>query len=174
MLRLKTLLVLALMIPGLPNLFFTRSSGSNPRPEGAVVSYEYSYSNTMMYPVTFYRVDRDSTGTVRISWSKDNEPDITVIRGPEDLLEKIGAIAAAHKLHRLKNSYWPRMEILDGHGWHMYLRYAKNSTSSGGSNAWPPEKLLNGISSINGCLRGLIDASTEADVIGHDSHADRH
>ena len=150
--------------------FGTKATGSNPRPEGAAVSYEFSYSNTMRYPNLWYEVTRGDDGTVRIAWSQHNEPDITIIRGPEDFFERVDAIVAEFRLYRLKNSYYPRMQVLDGIMWHAYIRFEKNSISSGGTNAWPPEKLRAGIDAINNYIQSLIDVSTEADIIGHDDH----
>ena len=150
--------------------FGTKATGSNPRPEGAAVSYEFNYSNTMRYPNLWYEVTRGNDGTVRIAWSRHNEPDITIIRGPEDFFERVDAIVAEFRLYKLKNSYYPRMRVLDGIMWHANICFEKNSISSGGTNAWPPEKLRAGVDAINGYIQSLVDASTEADVIGHDDH----
>ena len=157
--------------------FFTKATGSNPKPDGPARAYEYQYSGTMMYPITYYQVKRDGDGAVRIAYLEDvrsyenpNGPDMIVIPGPEDFFGQVDAIVSQYKLHRLRGTYTPRADVLDGYMWHAYIRFEKNSISSGGSNAWPPEKLRAGIDAINGYIQSLIDASTEADVIGHDDH----
>lgn len=165
----KLLIAFAMMLP-LMFPFGTRSSGSNPKPEGHARSYEYVYSGTMMYPITFYDVRRDEAGAVRITFLEDRGTDICVIPGPADFFERVEAIVAEYRLHRLKNSYTPRARILDGHMWHAYIRFERNSISSGGSNAWPPEKLRAGINAINAYVQSLIDASSDADIVSRQDY----
>lgn len=155
-------------------IFFTKATGSNPKPDGPARSYEYQYSGTMMYPITYYDVKRDENGDVRIAYLEkernyDNPkgPDMIIIPGPEDFFEQVDAIVAKYKLHRLRGTYTPRALVLDGYMWHAYIRFQKNSISTGGSNAWPKEKLWNGINAINGYIQSQIDASSEADIIDH-------
>jgi len=123
----------------------------------------------MMYPLEFYQVERDSSGLVRISWS-DGGAEIRVIRGPEDFFEKAEAIFKQHKLHRLKASYLPRMTVYDGKMWSVYFRFEHNSTSSSGSNAYPPKKLRAGIWAVNDYINAIIDASSENDIIERRSY----
>ena len=160
----KLLLTFAMILP-LLSPFGTKSSGKNPKPDGASTSYEFTYSGTMMYPIKYYEVKRDSTGAVRIAYLEHNGTDVIVIPGPEDIFDHIDRAVAQYKLHKMKNSYWPRMEILDGYGWHARIRFQHNSIYSGGSNAGPPEKIYAGINAINNYIQSLIDASSEADVL---------
>ena len=168
------LLALSLLLPlsCTPRLG-VRGSGNNDKPQGAAVAYEYSYSNTMMYPVTYYRVNRGPAGDVKIAWSADNEPDIRVIRGPEDFFDRVDAIVKEYRLYKLKRSYLPTMEILDGYMWHAAIEFEGSYLSTGGSNAWPPSRLNEGIYAINGIISQCIDASTAADIIDRRSHNDR-
>ena len=161
----KTLLAFSVILPLLGSVFYTKSRGHNHKPEGAAVSYEYNYSSTMAYPLTYYKVEKDSAGQVRIAWLKNHGPDVLAIKGTEEVLERIGALSAQYKLHRIKQSYWPSVQVLDGTSWHMYLRFQKGSISSGGNNASAPARRMQGIYSINDYLQSLIDASTEADII---------
>lgn len=167
----KLLLTFAMMIP-LLFPFVTKSSGNNPRPDGPARSYEFVYSGTMMYPFTYYEVKRDETGAVRIAYLEKHGHDVLVIPGPDDIFDRIDEAVAKYKLHRLKNSYWPRMQVLDGDGWHAYIHFRENGISSGGSNAWPPEKLYAGISAINGYIQSVIDASSEADILFRQDYKD--
>ena len=145
--------------------------GCGPKfPEGTPVSYQYSYSGTMMYYITWYRVAQTGDKGVTISYSADCSPEITVIKAPADALVRIGALAREYKLNKLSSSYVPTMEIMDGYGWHMFMEYPDDYISSGGTNAWPPDKLWSGIAAINAYIQGIIDASTEADIIEKKTH----
>lgn len=170
----KTLLALTLMIPLLSCSFLgTKSKGSNPKPEGAMIAYKYAHMSTAMYPLRWYEVDRDGDGQVRIAWSEPNEPEIRVIRGPEDFFERVAAIVEEYRLYRLREHYSPRADIRDGYMWHAYFRFEQNSISAGGTNAWPKEKLWAGVEAVNAYIQSLIDASAESDVIARRSHDDR-
>ncbi len=144
--------------------------GSGKKPEGVPVSYEYRYNATMAYYITWYQVEKDSTGVVRLSYSKDHNPEITVLKAPSDLLEFIGRTAAEYKLHKLKDHYLPPFEVLDGYGWGISIVYPEDSIWSGGSNAWPGGKLAEGINVINSRIQSIIDASTEADILEKKMH----
>ncbi len=160
----KTLFAFSIILPLLGGLY-TKSSGKNHKPEGGALYYEYRYSGTMAYPFTYYQVEKDASGQVTIAWLKKESPDVVVIKAPQEVLEHIGALAYEHKLYRIKESYWPSVQVLDGTSWHMYMRFQKGSISSGGNNATAPAKRMRAIYSINSYLQSVIDASTEADII---------
>ena len=162
----KLLLTLAFMLPLLScSPLWNKSSGSNPRPDGPATSYEYSYNGTMMYPIEYYSVKRGADGAVRIAFLRNNEPEVRVIAGPEDFFARVDALVAEYGLRRLKESYQPRMEVLDGYDWHVRIRFRENTISSGGFNAGPSGKLASGIAAINQYVESLVDASSEEDVI---------
>ena len=169
----KPLLIFSLMFTILGCSPGVISTGSNSRPQGPVVYYEYSYSTMVRYPAEYYRIDRDADGQVCVAWSKQHADEISVIRGPEDLLDRVAGIVAKYRLYRLKTSYRPRMEILDGVMWHAAIGYEEDYIHSGGSNAWPPSKLSMGIDAINAMIEELIAASSESDIIARRSHNDR-
>ena len=153
----KLLLTLAFMLPLLScSPLWNKSSGSNPRPDGP---------GTMMYPIKYYSVKRDADGAVRIAFLRNSEPEVRVIAGPEDFFARVDAMVAEYGLHRLKESYRPRMEVLDGYDWHVRIRFRENTISSGGFNAGPSGKLASGIAAINQYVESLVDASSEEDVI---------
>ena len=162
----KLLLTLAFMLPLLScSPLWNKSSGSNPRPDGPATSYEYSYNGTMMYPIKYYSVKRGADGAVRIAFLRNNEPEVRVIAGPEDFFARVDALVAEYGLHRLKESYRPRMEVLDGYDWHVRIRFRENAIYSGGFNAGPSGKLASGIAALNQYVESLIDASSEEEVI---------
>lgn len=148
---------------------WVKASGHNEKPSGAVTEYEYKYSATMVYPLTWYLVQRDSTGRATLHYST-GEAEITILRIPDDVFGRIADIAAEYKLHKQRESYQPRTRVMDGNSWSAHIRYGKGGIYSSGNNANPPERLYAGIKMINDTLRALIDAATEADVIGHDDH----
>ncbi|MBR1927082.1 MAG: hypothetical protein IJ840_04970 [Bacteroidales bacterium] len=135
--------------------------------------YEYSYSGTMMWYITWHRIEKGEDGHLRLLHSSGCEPDITIYRCPDDALAKIDGMVRKYKLWRLENSYSPKLQILDGHMWHTYIGYDRASISTGGSNAWPGGKLAAGLSAIESYVQSIIDSSTEADIIGTDTHANR-
>ena len=145
--------------------------GCTPKlPEGTPASYQYSYSGTMMYYITWYEVKQTPDKGVTISYSSDCSPEVTVIKAPADALEKIGSIVKECKLNKLKDSYQPAEQVLDGYGWHVFIEYESDYIGSGGSNAWPTSSLWKGIATINNYIQGIIDASTEADIIEKTTH----
>lgn len=141
-------------------------------PGETIREYERSYSGTMMWYIEWFRVDRGEDGKLRLAYSYKG-PEITIIRCPDDALMRIDGLVREYKLWNLKNSYVPRMRILDGHMWSTYIRYEEASISTGGSNAWPPKRLSDGLSAIDSYVKSIIDASGPEDVIGTDSHKNR-
>ena len=150
----KTLLVLAF---ALPLMSCSGDGNSNPKPDGHAIAYEYKYDGTTAYPLAYYSVNKDNDGTIRISWSRPEGPEIHETIAPEDFFEKIDALVAEHKLYRLKSEYRPPFEILDGYRWHVYIRFERNSISSGGYNEWPPADLEAGIDAINDYIKSIIE-----------------
>ena len=151
--------------------FGTIAKGNNEKPEGSIKSYEYSYSGTMAYPIEYYEIKRLEDGTVQLGWSKDDN-DIHLIRVADTALARIGKIAEENRLYKIKRSYYPKMQVLDGYGWHFYMTFESGSISSGGSNAGPGQQHSNTISSINGYIQSLINSSSPADSLGIAYHYD--
>ena len=141
------------------------AEGDNTKPEGKLVSYQYSYSGTMAYPIDYFRIDRNKDGVLRLGWSKD-DTDIHLVRIPEESLQIIDSIAKQHKLWNLKNSYRPKMQVYDGYGWSFCLEYEKGSIYSGGTNAYAGGELSQGMAAIESYVRTLAEASTPADSMG--------
>ena len=156
---------------------FSCGSGRDNReikrvPGETIKEYVHSYSGTMMWYIDWYKIDHGEDGKLRLSYSHEG-PEITIIRCPEDALGRIDGFVREYKLWRLKNSYVPRMRILDGYMWNTNIKYEGASIYTGGSNAWPPKRLSAGLSAIESYVRSIIDASGPEDVIGTDSHMNR-
>ena len=142
-------------------------------PGETIKEYTYSYSGTMMWYITWYKIEKGDDGNLRLLYSKDCEPEITIYKCPADALKKIDGFVRQYKLWNLKNSYQPKMDILDGYSWHTSITYEDAWLSTGGFNAWPPKELSAGLSTIEGYVKSIIDAATDADIIGTDSHFNR-
>ena len=145
--------------------FLGCKDGDRNKPqEGVPESYSYNYAGMMIQPILNYEVERAKDGTITIAYCA-NSLEATVYKAPADLLEKIGEMVSKYKVYKLKRSYQPSMEILDGYGWHMFIAYENGYIGSGGSNAWPSEKDWQGVAAINKYIQDIIDAATEADII---------
>lgn len=167
----KLLITLAMMFP-LLFPFGTKATGRNEKPDGPATSYEFSYSSTAMYPIEYYNVFRDEDGSVRLAYLLNQEREVTIIPAPADIFGRIDKAVADYSLHKLRGTYTPRAHVLDGYGWHVYIRFQRKGISSGGSNAWPPEKIYAGVTTINGYLRSVIEASSEADVLSREDYSE--
>ena len=132
-------------------------------------SYEYAYSGTMASPIFWYRLSKENDGTLALRFSQ-HTPEITVYRAPDDALEVVKNAVLDYKLYKMKHSYMPPFEILDGYGWHMYIDYGDEGISSGGSNAAAEEQFEKGVSAIHKYLYGIVESATEGDIIGHEMH----
>lgn len=167
----KLLITFAMMIP----LFFPfliKATGRNDRPDGPATSYEFSYSGTAMYPIEYYQVFRDETGALRIAYLIDQAREVSIIPAPEDIFERIDRAVSEYKLHKLRSTYTPRALVLDGYGWHVRIRFRENSIYSGGSNAWPPDRIYAGVTGINSYIRSVIDATPEEDILSRQDYVE--
>ena len=142
-------------------------------PPESIKEYEHSYSGTMMWYITWYKIEKGEDGHLKLMYSHDCNPEITIYKCPDDALKKIDGIVREYKLWNLSNSYTPKFEVLDGYMWHTSIRYEDGSISTGGSNAWPPKQLAAGLSAIEAYVQSIIDASTEDDIIDTDTHDNR-
>lgn len=158
----RLILILATMFG-----FLFSGCGANGRPQfydGVPVLYEYSHDVCMMYPDRYYKVFTREDGTVCIGVCT-GRADVTVYRAPADALEVIGELVRKHRLYKLKESYRPPFEVLDGYMWHLAIRYDGGSIWSGGANALPDSKLQQGIVAINQYLEEHIASCGEDDVL---------
>ncbi|MCR5326676.1 MAG: hypothetical protein K6E37_08035 [Bacteroidales bacterium] len=134
------------------------------KPEGAFMYYEYRSTTMREYPHEYWRLENTKESGLTLSWAKCNS-DITVLRVPEEAVQKLTDLVNQYKLYKLKSSYKPPFDVRDGIMWHVYIRYEKSDTYSSADNAWPPKALWSGIEAINAYLDTLISASTESDIL---------
>lgn len=137
---------------------------SNTKPDGAFKYYEYRSTSMREYPREFYRLEYNEEKVLTLTWSKSNS-DFTVLRVPEEAVQKVTGLIEQYKLYRLKDSYTPPFDVRDGIMWHVYIRYEKGSISCSADNAWPPKALWSGVEAINAYCNTLIESSREEDII---------
>lgn len=126
------------------------------RPEGPLQGYEYTLNATMVYPLENYKLHYTRDGALVID-TVSPEGESRTIPAPTDLPEKIDALVRKYKLWQLKRDYQPPFTVYDGYSWQLYIKYAKNSISSGGNNANPSKKQREGIEAINALLKAVVE-----------------
>ena len=103
---------------------------------------EFSYREQgMMRYGTYYKVARKGDKVEIVIDA--NSPSERIVSGGLNVLDSLQKIINKYEMYKYKNSYVPKMEIMDGTVWNLNVRYAdeKESFSSTGSNAWPDNGL---------------------------------
>lgn len=126
--------------------------------------YEYRHNATMAYPLESFVVKISGDGTPVIKYSHGG-PDAEVYKAPEGVLERIRDMVLESKLYKLKRHYSPKVTVLDGYSWSIFISYTDDYIHSGGSNARPDASLSAGIKNINDYLRDYIKSSGEEAII---------
>ena len=122
-------------------------------PEGDLLRVEYSRHGTMAGPEYEGIVKQDSTGAyilvaMRESYGPYYTKQLTV-----DEVQQFRQIIEEEKMYKYKESYRPRMEVLDGWGWSFSAKFSDGTKIySHGSNASPHG---NGLARICGWMKEL-------------------
>ena len=126
-----------------------------------------------LVPAEYYLLECTEEGELHFTWSRGGDEGKT-IKVSEEVREKVDAMRREYNLNKLKESYTPPFNVLDGVMWHVEFRYENRDKSiySSGENAWPAERLREGITAINTYLLSLGEAATEADIIGRIPYRD--
>lgn len=102
--------------------------------------FSYNHHNTM---------NRFSGENYNVSTREDGRILVVIDEGfPEEkafyladstpIFDEILAIVKSYKMDKYKESYQPKLEVLDGDSWSLYYKYdTKRNVSSGGYMAWP-------------------------------------
>lgn len=135
-----------------------------PKPGGRFKGYEYRLNESTAYPLDNYRVYEDDGGRFLIE-SYTGPDTLVTVPAPEDLPARIDAIVRSHKLWMLKKHYTLPFDVRDGFIWNVYIRYEKNSITSGGHQCRPPAKLREGIEKINELLRTSFENALAAGTV---------
>jgi len=133
---------------------------------GKIESYTYTSMPGMNpQPNLYIKVYRsDSDGTPLVAFLRKGYI-VNVYKAPEDVFTTIDTYVREYKFHRLKNHYQPKMEIMDGGSWNMYINYEEGSVSSGGYVVAPPKRYNEGIDLINTYLSDWVDGRCPEDIV---------
>ena len=130
--------------------------GNGKKPEGAFKYYEYRSTTMREYPHEYYRLEYSEENGLTLSWAKCNSP-VAVVPVPDSAAQEVASLIKQYKLYKLKRTYRPPFDVRDGIMWHVYFCFGDDHTSCSADNAWPPDKLKQGIQAINDYLNTLIE-----------------
>lgn len=132
-------------------------------PEGDLLSVEYTESGTMAGYIYEGHVKKNPDGTFVLKAMKENYGPLFQKQISKEAADTIRQIIIEEKMYKYKEHYRPKMQVLDGYGWHFAAKFSDGtSIYSSGSNARPGG---NGLGRINGYMRHLIeDADTVAEA----------
>ena len=136
-------------------------------PEGDLLSVEYTESGTMAGYIYEGHMKQNPDGTFVLKAMKENYGPLYQKQISKEAVDTIRQIIIEEKMYKYKEHYTPRMEVLDGEGWHFAAKFSDGTRIySSGSNAWPRG---NGLGRIQGYLLKLI---ADADTIVEESEED--
>lgn len=138
-----------------------------PEPTGELLNVEYTHSGTMAGYIYEGRVKQDPDGNYVLTAMKENYGPLFQKQISKEAVDSFKLIIIEEKMYKYKEHYTPRMEVLDGEGWHFAAKFSDGTRIySSGSNAWPRG---NGLGRIQGYLLKLI---ADADTIVEESEED--
>lgn len=136
-------------------------------PEGELVSIEYTESGTMAGYIYEGRVKQNPDGTFVLMAMKENYGPLFQKQISKEAVDTFKQIIIEEKMYKYKEHYRPKMQVLDGYGWHFAAKFSDGTRLySSGSNARPGG---NGLGRIQGYLQRLI---ADADSIVEESEED--
>lgn len=143
--------LLACLIGGMLGLF---GCAMKKMPESELISVELTHSGTMAGYEYEGRVQQDSTGAFVLRAMKENYGPLFEKKLNAEAMKRFRQIIEEEKMYQYKDSYRPKMQVMDGWGWSFSARFADGSSiSSHGSNASPKG---NGLGRIRGYMDELI------------------
>ena len=130
-------------------------------PESELVSVEYTRSGTMAGYEYEGRVKQDSTGSFVLRAMKESYGPLFEKKLDAGAMKQFRQIIEEEKMYQYKDSYLPKMEVLDGWGWSFHARFSDGaSIDSYGSNARPDG---NGLGRIHALMDSLIQDGIQID-----------
>lgn len=156
-------LVITLIIMKSKGLFLCLLSGvlgligcaPKKMPEGDLIRVEYTRSGTMAGYEFEGRVEQDSAGSFVIRAMKESYGALYEKKVSPEVLQHFRQIIEEEKMYKYKESYRPKLEVLDGWGWSFSAKFSDGSSIySHGSNASPSG---NGLGKIWGYMESLIE-----------------
>jgi hypothetical protein len=135
-----------------------------PEPTGKLLSVDYTHSGTMAGYIYEGRVKQDSNGNYVLTAMKENYGPLFQKQISKEAVDSFKQIIIEEKMYKYKEHYTPRMEVLDGEGWHFAAKFSDGTRIySSGSNPGPRG---NGLGRSQGYLLKLI---ADADTIVEES-----
>ena len=122
-----------LCLTGCNNIF----SGNREAPTGNLVSCLISEYGTAMYPMYYYKVEKNQEGEILL-YNISFDGDTTVHYVDNSVIDDIEKIIIDNQMYDYKESYKPHMKILDGYLWSFEAKYDdKTKLYSHGNNTYP-------------------------------------
>ena len=123
-------------------------------PEGSLVRVELTRSGTMAGYEWYGCAEPDSTGVFVLRAMKESYGPVFQKQLSHEVMNQFRQVIEDEKMFKYKESYHPKMEVLDGWGWSFRAKFSDGSSiSSHGSNASPKG---NGLARIQGLMTELI------------------
>ena len=123
-------------------------------PEGSLVRVELTRSGTMAGYEWYGCAEPDSTGVFALRAMKESYGPLFQKQLSHETMNQFRQIIEDEKMFKYKESYRPKMEVLDGWGWSFRAKFSDGSSiSSHGSNASPKG---DGLARIQGLMAELI------------------
>ena len=123
-------------------------------PDSELIGLRYVSSGTMARPEFEGSVKMDSTGVFVLKAMKENYGPMFEKQITTEDMKHFRQIIEDEKMYKYKESYRPRMQVMDGWGWTFWAKFADGSViESHGSNARPDG---NGLGKVHGYMERLI------------------
>ena len=123
-------------------------------PDSELIGLRYVSSGTMARPEFEGSVKMDSAGVFVLKAMKENYGPMFEKQITTEDMKHFRQIIEDEKMYKYKDSYQPRMQVMDGWGWTFWAKFADGSViESHGSNARPDG---NGLGKVHGYMERLI------------------
>ena len=141
------------------------SPAPGPDDPDRLVSIEYGGTHGYhAYSNIDYRAQRTEDGKTRVTVMVGNDRD-RVFEADGSVMDSLEAIVREYRMDRFKEHYQPKMEILDGDSWHLYLDFADGRhTGSGGYMAGPGKDGGKALGMVEGILSRWLYAEPAEEV----------
>ena len=132
-------------------------------PDSELIGLRYVSSGTMARPEFEGSVKMDSAGVFVLKAMKENYGPMFETQITTDDMKYLRQIIEDEKMYKYKDSYRPRMQVMDGWGWSFWAKFADGSVlESHGSNARPDG---NGLGKVHGYMEQLIQDGVQIEFL---------
>ena len=132
-------------------------------PDSELIGLRYVSSGTMARPEFEGSVKMDSAGVFVLKAMKENYGPMFEKQITAEDMRHFRQIIEDEKMYKYKDSYRPRMQVMDGWGWTFWAKFADGSViESHGSNARPDG---NGLGKVHGYMEQLIQDGVQIEFL---------